>query len=145
VGYYVHWQLSFSGSTNDDVVKKAAALAIIRIPPRKEGRCVEAENALRWFSTDKPVFGGYKGDLMVCGGVGNYTQANEIIEDLWWFFEELYRTGGLFRNHDRVILFVEPEQSESVEIHVIENPSDDKIELSHRKHSSNGEWAWGQY
>ena len=145
MGWYVHLHVCFACDTNEGV----AAAAKKHLPSIVDDG--DGERAARWFlealaerTGNNP---GPKGGLSLWGIVGNYTQADRFCECLRPFWEELLSgVDGGPCDHERVLVFEEPEQSEAANAYEIgwDDPHSKSRQLK-ITHHSRLPFSWRQF
>jgi hypothetical protein len=117
MGYYVHLHVAFSCDDNEPV----AELAKKHLPLMTEQ--ADGAREARWFLEDlsKRTGGnkGPKGGLSLWGITGNYTRGEAFVEALRPFFTEMFATQTEIFDHEHILVFEEPEQSEQCIAHEI--------------------------
>jgi len=78
---------------------------------------------------------GQKGDMIVAGGVSNYTYGHTIMYELLPFFKEL-KDNDCFWNNSNIICFSQSEQQNNVDITIL---NCNTLEI---KEITTKEWRW---
>lgn len=136
MGWYVHISVIFACDEN----KGVADLAKKHLENLGE-ECHEAHWFLNNLSKRTGTNDGPKGGLSLWGTVGNHTNAEKFVEALRPFWTELLSSktdGGPF-DFEHILVFYEPEQSESANAYEISFNKELII-----KHHPNLPFCWGQ-
>ena len=146
MGYYVHLSVIFSCDENEGV----AELAKRHMALLPEDGPSEAKWFLEDLSKRQGQNIGPKGGLSLWGLVGNYTQAEEFVEVLRPFWNDLLNEvdGGPL-GFEHVLVFYEPEQSEAASaIEIFRERSDDSSRYEKGdlliRHHRDLPFCWGQ-
>jgi hypothetical protein len=146
MGYYVHLSVVFACDKNEGVAalaaKHLAALPDEDANFKENGtaKYLEDLREARWFLEDLSVRSGGnrgpKGGLSLWGIVGNYTTGVGFVDTLKPFWSELLNEvpGGPLR-HERIIVFVEPEQTDAAQAF--------EIGLEDLSESDSGQYEYG--
>lgn len=115
MGFYVHFHICFNADYSRDMAQ--AAQDILDMLWDKEGEEHACEREAVWLLKAiqdlKNYNTGPKGSLFTWGIVGNYTRADDVIDDLKEFFLELLTNRKLDPYvSEHIIAFEEKEQSE---------------------------------
>ncbi len=142
----VHIHVCFACQENEPV----AVLAAKHLDALKKSDD-DGEREARWFlaslASRRGINQGPKGGLSLWGMVGNYTRGDVFCECLKPFWAELLRFGiGGICQHERVIVFVEAEQTDAASAYEIRlaDPQGDDSAVEIRRHT-NLPFSWSQY
>jgi hypothetical protein len=138
MGFDVHIQIAWEGGKIEEVKPVAEEFLKQYLTQGEDNTSDEIIQFLNDVISGKSCFEGRKGWLWLWGLIGNYTHGEEILIELMPFFKTLFDKKILLDFY-RIILFEEPEQTESVNIYELDNTG--KI----KKYSSEGKWCWMQY
>lgn len=145
MGWYVHIHVCFACNKNEGV----AALAKKHRPSIADDS--DAHRAAGWFLDDLAERTGEnrgpKGGLSLWGMVGNYTEVEAFCDCLKPFWIDLLsEVEGGPCNHERIIVFEEPEQREAATAYEIgwDDPGSEVRSLIIKKHESLP-FSWQQF
>lgn len=140
MGFYVHWQISWGAGSLDEVVPVAKEWYDTLTGEDGTPTCEESTHFLEDIISGKAHFEGHKGDFWGWGTIGNYTETGRMLHDLHPFFKNLF-VRGVLSESDRIVMFEEQEQSETVTITwlVWDDGAKDVVAMT----TQTSAWYWG--